>query len=64
MKDKTYFKTKSKTYALAIQYVTNKRFYKFNDEEDNSVIYSFELSRQEKDKFYEKVNKLDLLRFK
>ena len=48
-----YFKTYSKTFALAIQYVTNKRFYKFDT--DNGTLYSFEISENDKDRFYEKV---------
>ena len=47
-----YFKTYSKTFALAIQYVTNKRFYKFDT--DNGTLYSFEISENDKDRFYEK----------
>lgn len=56
-----YFKTYSKTFALAIQYVTNKRFYKFDT--DNGTLYSFEISENDKDRFYEKVKKLEDLRF-
>ena len=52
MKDstKTYFKTKSKSYAYAIQYITGKYFYKFDGEGEfkNYTIYSFEINENEK----------------
>ena len=57
MNDK-YFVTKSKTFAEAILYVTNRKYYKFQNKE-NITIYSFEKDKE----FLEKVNKLNDLRF-
>jgi hypothetical protein len=57
MKDK-YFRTKSKTFALAIQYVTNRNFYKFKDENE-CVIYSFEAD----DELYKKIKQLNNIKF-
>lgn len=57
-----YFKTKSKTYAIAIQYVTGKSFYKFNLDDDGKV-YSFQLENEDFFNFLEKVRQLDNIRF-
>lgn len=56
--NKEYFTTKSKTYAYAIQYVTNLSFYKFNDDIGN-VIYSFKIN----DMFYDKLKRLNNIKF-
>jgi hypothetical protein len=53
-----YFTTKSKTFAYAIQYITNQNFYKFQNE-NNETIYSFEAS----DILYDKINKLNNIKF-
>ena len=67
MKDstKTYFKTKSKSYAYAIQYITGKYFYKFDGEGEfkNYTIYSFEINENEKEEFYIKLRKLDKIKY-
>jgi hypothetical protein len=53
-----YFQTKSKVFAYAIQYITNQNYYKFQDNK-NITIYSFEIN----DNFYEKINKLNDIKF-
>lgn len=53
-----YMNTKSKTYAHAIQYVTNQNYYKFQNDK-NETIYSFEVTED----FYEKINKLNKIKF-
>ena len=60
--DKTYWKTKSKVFAYAVQFITNKQFYKFNDENDN-IIYSFELLEGEKTSFFNRIKKLEELKY-
>lgn len=57
MEDK-YFRTKSKSFAYAIQYITNQRFYKFQDE-NNTTHYSFIIT----DGFYNKVKALNDIKF-
>lgn len=57
-KNNKYFQTKSKVFANAIQYVTNQNYYKFQNE-NNETIYSFEIV----DNFYEKINKLNDIKF-
>lgn len=54
---RNYFQTKSKTFAMAIQFVTGRNYYKFNDE--NDTIYSFKCDEL----FLEKVSKLEELKF-
>ena len=62
MNDKIYWKTKSKVLAYAVQYVTNKKFYKFNNDNE-IIIYSFEISEDGKDDFYNKINLLDKIKY-
>ncbi len=57
MSDK-YFQTKSKVFAYAIQFVTNRRFYVFEDESDVKT-YSFQADEW----FYDKIRKLEKLKF-
>jgi hypothetical protein len=57
MKEK-YFTTKSKTFAYSIQYVTNQNFYKFQNE-NNETIYSFEAN----DTLYNKIQELNNIKF-
>lgn len=57
-KNDKYFQSKSKTFALAIQYVTNQNYYKFQND-NNETIYSFETSEE----FYDKVKKLNDIKF-
>lgn len=61
---KEYFVTKSKTLAMALNYL-NYSYYKFNDKEDeNVIIYSFELKDENFAKeFYEKLDKLNDIKF-
>jgi hypothetical protein len=59
--DKSYFTTKSKVFAISIQFITDKRYYKF--EKDNEIIYSFEINNIEKSKFYEKLKRLQEIKF-
>lgn len=56
--DIKYFTTKSKTFAYSIQYVTNQNFYKFQNDE-KETIYSFEITYN----FYDKINKLNDIKF-
>lgn len=59
MKDNDkYFQTKSKTFCMAIQYVTNQNFFKFQND-INETIYSFEITNN----FYDKINKLNEIKF-
>lgn len=53
---KKYFQTKSKTLAYALNYL-GYSFYKFNDED--IIVYSFEAD----DEFYDKLNKLNDIKF-
>lgn len=53
-----YFKTKSKTFALAIQYVTNQNYYKFQDD-NNITYYSFAQS----DELINKIKMLNNIKF-
>ena len=53
-----YFTTKSKTFAYSIQYITGQNYYKFQNE-NKETIYSFEIN----DNFYEKINKLNDIKF-
>ena len=57
-KNNNYFQTKSKVFAYAIQYITNQNFYKFQNNNDETI-YSFEKS----DDFDEKINKLNDIKF-
>jgi hypothetical protein len=57
-KNNNYFQTKSKVFAYAIQYITNQNFYKFQNN-DTETVYSFEKS----DGFDEKINKLNDIKF-
>ncbi|WP_291566965.1 MULTISPECIES: hypothetical protein [unclassified Clostridium] len=57
MADK-YFKTRSYTFCMAIQYVTNKKFYKFQDK-NGVTFYSFKVDEN----FYEKLIKLNDIKF-
>ena len=41
-----YFRTKSKVFANSIQFVTGKSYYKFTDENGNTI-YSFQLKEYE-----------------
>ena len=61
---KKYFVTKSKTLAMALNYL-NYSYYKFNDKEDeNVIIYSFELKDEDFAKeFYEKLDRLNDIKF-
>lgn len=61
---KKYFVTKSKTLAMALNYL-NYSYYKFNDKEDeNVIIYSFELKDEDSAKeFYEKLDRLNDIKF-
>lgn len=54
---RNYFQTKSKTFAMAIQFVTGRNYYKFND--GNDIVYSFKCDEL----FLEKVSKLEELKF-
>lgn len=64
MKDinKIYFKTRSKIFAISIQFVTNKQYYKFTNE-DKETVYSFEILKNEQEEFYNKLNKLQEIKF-
>ena len=61
---KKYFTTKSKTLAMALNYL-NYSYYKFEDKKDNNItIYSFELKDENFAKeFYEKLDKLNDIKF-
>lgn len=61
--NKIYWKTKSKVFAYAVQFVTDKRFYKFSND-NGDIIYSFELLEDNKDDFYEKVQSLESIKYK
>lgn len=56
--DNKYFKTKSKVFAYAIQYITDLSFYKFQNN-NNETIYSFEVD----DKIYKKIEELNNIKF-
>ena len=58
-----YFKTKSKTYAIAIQYITGESYYKFDSDEGDMKIYSFRINDDKFNSFLSKVKELDKLRF-
>ena len=60
--NKIYWKTKSKVFAYAVQFVTNKKFFKFNDNIDNTI-YSFEINEYEKQYFYNKIKELGKLKY-
>lgn len=53
-----WFQTKSKTFAYAIQYITNQNFYKFQNDK-KETLYSFETN----DGFYDKIDKLNDIKF-
>ena len=57
-----YFRTKSKIFSNAIQFVTGKSYYKFTDENGN-IIYSFQLKEYEIDTFYKKIKMLEDIKF-
>lgn len=61
---KKYFVTKSKTLAMALNYL-NYSYYKFNDKEnENIIIYSFELKDEDfANEFYKKLDKLNDIKF-
>jgi hypothetical protein len=59
----SYFTTKSKIFAIAIQFITDKRYYKFTNQDDNSITYSFEINNDEKDNFYKKLKQLQDIKF-
>ncbi|MDP4146628.1 MAG: hypothetical protein Q8936_19490 [Bacillota bacterium] len=61
MNDKSYFTSKSKVFAYAIQFVTDKQYYKFT--KDGKIIYSFEINDDEKEKFYNKLRQLENVKF-
>lgn len=56
--EEKYFRTKSKSFAYAIQYITNQRFYKFQDE-NNITYYSFVITND----FYNKIKALNNIKF-
>lgn len=56
--DNKYFTTKSKVFANAIQYVTNLSYYKFQNENDETI-YSFQVNEG----FYKKIEKLNDIKF-
>ena len=57
-----YFTTKSKIFSNAIQFVTGKSYYKFTDENGNTI-YSFQLKEYEIDTFYKKIKMLEDIKF-
>ena len=57
-----YWKTKSKVFAYAIQFVTNKKFFKFNDKVGN-IVYSFEVLEYEKENFFNKIKELEEIKY-
>ena len=57
-----YFRTKSKVFANSIQFVTGKNYYKFTDENENTI-YSFQLKEYEIDTFYKKIRMLEDIKF-
>lgn len=57
--NKKYFITKSFTYAIAIQYVTGLSYYKFQNN-NNQTIYSFVVN----DSFEDKIKELNKIRFR
>ena len=57
-----YFTTKSKSFSNAIQFVTGKSYYKFTDENENTI-YSFQLKEYEIDTFYKKIRMLEDIKF-
>lgn len=59
--NKSYFTTKSFSFCIAIQFVTDKQYYKFTKNEE--IIYSFEIYDSEKDIFYNKLKKLQDIKF-
>jgi hypothetical protein len=59
--NKSYFTSKSKVFAYAIQFVTDKQYYKFTKDEE--IIYSFEIYDIEKDNFYNKIKQLQDIKF-
>ena len=61
-KDTKFFSSRSKTFAYSIQYITNKNFFKFQNE-DKETIYSFEVKKEESEEFYEKIKKLNDIKF-
>ena len=58
----SYFRTKSKVFANSIQFVTGKNYYKFTDENGNTI-YSFQLKAYEIDTFYKKIKMLEDIKF-
>lgn len=61
MNNKSYFTTKSFSFCIAIQFVTDKEYYKFT--KDGKTIYSFEIYDNEKDNFYNKLKQLQYIKF-
>lgn len=59
--DKIYWQTKSKVFAYAIQFITNKKFYKFTDKEEST--YSFEVNQYEKKEFFNKIKELEKIKY-
>ena len=61
--DKIYWQTKSKVFAYAVQFITNKKFFKFNDN-GKEIIYSFEINNSEKKDFFNKIKELEKIKYK
>jgi hypothetical protein len=59
--NKSYFTTRSFSFCIAIQFVTNKQYYKFS--KNNELVYSFEIDENEKDNFYKKLKELENIKF-
>lgn len=62
MNEKSYFTTKSYVFCMAIQFVTEKEYYKFTNE-NKETIYSFEILSEEKKSFYNKLKMLENIKF-
>lgn len=57
MKNKSnYYAIRSGTLAHAIQFVSGESFYKYNDELDNSLIYSFKRTEKFKKAYSDLMN--------
>ena len=57
-----YYTTIYKVQAYATQFVTNYNFYKFNDDLGNTV-YSFQIPKIYAKDFFNKINKLNKIKF-
>lgn len=51
-----YYAVRSGTLANAIQFVCGESFYKYNDEKDNSTIYSFKRTEKFKKAYSDLMN--------